>query len=411
MTESSLEAPQAEAPQPDAARPVSPLLSLHGAFAASGLDAGVAEHYGNPMLEQRALSFDRSASADEPLVLVDRSSLGVVRVEGPDRQTWLTSIASQILTGMTAGESREFLLLSPQGRVEYAPSAIEDGEALWLIVEGYQAQPLTDYLNRMKFMMRVEVQNLSDEYAVLESARNPILQDGSVHPALAEGKPLVWEDPWHTPAPGSYRYDEAGDAHPGADYVRFLSIVPRSVLPALAESSDARFAGLWAAEALRIEAWRPRYGTEADDKTIPQELDYTRTAVHFDKGCYKGQETVARVHNLGRPPRRLVFLDIDGSEHTLPAAGSELFVEGKSRPVGRITSVALHYEAGPIALAVIKRGVDSQVPLRAVDGGDFLPDGSPAPATEYAVAQTTVVSPESGEVARRSLAGQDFLKR
>lgn len=411
MTESLFEASQAEVSQPETARPVSPLLSLHGAFAASGLDTGVAVHYGNPMLEQRALSFDRSAQDQEPLVLVDRSCLGVVRVEGPDRQTWMTSIASQILTGMTAGESREFLLLSPQGRVEYAPAAIEDGEALWLIVEGNQAQLLTDYLNRMKFMMRVEVQNLSDEYAVLESARNPILQDGSVHPALAEGKPLVWEDPWHTPAPGSYRYDEAGDHHPGADYVRFLSIVPRAVLPALAESSDARFAGLWAAEALRIEAWRPRYGTEADDKTIPQELDYTRTAVHFDKGCYKGQETVARVHNLGRPPRRLVFLDIDGSEHTLPAVGSELFVEGKSRPVGRITSVALHYEAGPIALAVIKRGIDPQAPLRAVDGSDFLPDGSPAPATEYAVAQTTVVSPESGEVARRSLAGQDFLKR
>ena len=68
------------------------------------------------------------------------------------------------------------------------------------------------------------------------------------------------------------------------------------------------------------------------------------------RGCYKGQETVARVHNLGRPPRRLVFLDIDGSEHTLPAVGSELFVEGKARPVGRITSVALHHEAGPIAL-------------------------------------------------------------
>ena len=130
-------------------------------------------------------------------------------------------------------------------------------------------------------MMRVEVQNLSDKYAVLESARNPILQDGSVHPALAECKPLVWEDPWHTPEPGSYRYDEAGDGHPGAEYVRFLSIVPRSVLPALAESSDARFAGLWAAEALRIEAWRPRYGTEADDKTIPAGAGFTPYAVHF----------------------------------------------------------------------------------------------------------------------------------
>ena len=157
MTESSLEAPQGEVSQPDATRPASPLLSLHGAFAASGLDASVAAHYGNPMLEQRALSFDRSAEAGEPLVLVDRSSLGVLRVEGPDRQNWLTSIASQILTGMTAGESREFLLLSPQGRVEYAPAAIEDGEALWLIVEGNQAQPLTGYLDSMKVMMRVEV--------------------------------------------------------------------------------------------------------------------------------------------------------------------------------------------------------------------------------------------------------------
>lgn len=418
MTESSLEVPQTEVPQPGAARPASPLLSVRGAFAAGGPDEGVAAHYGDPIHEQRALSRDRSAGADEPLVVVDRSSLGVVRVSGPDRLTWLTSIASQILSDMKAGDSREFLLLTPQGRIEYAPAAIEDGEALWLIVEGDQAEPLTEYLNRMKFMLRVEIQNLSDEYAVLETSRDPRGAEG-VHPALAtalagapvEGLP-VWEDPWNTPAPGGYRYDEAGDAHPGADYVRFWTIVPRRALNVLAENREGvRLAGVWAAEALRIEAWRPRYATEVDDKTIPQELDYSRTAVHFDKGCYKGQETVARVHNLGRPPRRLVFLDIDGSEHTLPAVGSELFVEGKARPVGRITSVALHHEAGPIALAVIKRGVDPKAPLRAVDGGDFLPDGSPAPATEYAVAQTTVVSPESGEVARRSLSGQEFLKR
>ncbi len=400
--------------QPEAVS-ISPLLAVQGAFAASGLDEGVAAHYGDPILEQRALARDRSAGEREPLVVVDRSSLGVVRVAGPDRLTWLTSIASQILTDMHPGDSREFLLLTPQGRVEYAPAAVDDGEAIWLMVEGFQAQPLTDYLNRMKFMMRVEVQNMSDEYAVLETARDPRTESG-VHPGLETvlaGTSLrVWEDPWHTPAPGGYRYDEAGEGHPGADYVRFLSIVPRSALNTLAHGLEGiRLAGLWAAEALRIEAWRPRCGTEVDDKTIPQELDYTRTAVHFDKGCYKGQETVARVHNLGRPPRRLVFLDIDGSEHTLPAAGSELFVEGKNRAVGRITSVAMHHEAGPIALAVVKRGVDPSALLRAVDGGDFLPDGSPAPATEYAVAQTTIVSPESGEVARRSLAGQDFLKR
>lgn len=418
MTESLTGPTRPETEQSRTAHLTSPLLSVRGAFAAGGPDEGVAAHYGDPIHEQRALSRDRSAGVDEPLVVVDRSSLGVVRVSGPDRLTWLTSIASQILSDMKAGDSREFLLLTPQGRIEYAPAAIDDGEALWLIVEGYQAQPLTDYLNRMKFMLRVEIQNLSDEYAVLETSRDPRGAE-SVHPALAaalagasvEGL-LVWEDPWNTPAPGGYRYDEAGDAHPGADYVRFWTIVPRGVLNVLAENrEDVRLAGVWAAEALRIEAWRPRYATEVDDKSIPQELDYSRTAVHFDKGCYKGQETVARVHNLGRPPRRLVFLDIDGSEHTLPAVGSELFVEGKARPVGRITSVALHHEAGPIALAVIKRGVNPKAPLRAVDGGDFLPDGSPDPATEYAVAQTTVVSPDSGEVARRSLSGQEFLKR
>ena len=418
MTESLTGPTQPETEQSRTAHLTSPLLSVRDAFAAGGPDEGVAAHYGDPIHEQRALSRDCSAGADEPLVVVDRSSLGVVRVSGSDRLTWLTSIASQILSDMKAGDSREFLLLTPQGRIEYAPAAIEDGEALWLIVEGDQAGPLTEYLNRMKFMLRVEIQNLSDEYAVLETSRDPRGAE-SVHPALAaalagasvEGL-LVWEDPWNTPAPGGYRYDEAGDAHPGADYVRFWTIVPRGVLNVLAENrEDVRLAGVWAAEALRIEAWRPRYATEVDDKSIPQELDYSRTAVHFDKGCYKGQETVARVHNLGRPPRRLVFLDIDGSEHTLPAVGSELFVEGKARPVGRITSVALHHEAGPIALAVIKRGVNPKAPLRAVDGGDFLPDGSPAPATEYAVAQMTVVSPDSGEVARRSLSGQEFLKR
>lgn len=179
---------------------------MSGAFAAGGPDEGVAAHYGDPIHEQRALSRDRSAGADEPLVVVDRSSLGIVRVTGPDRLTWLTSIASQILSDMKAGDSREFLLLTPQGRIEYAPAAFEDGEALWLIVEGDQAESLEEYLNRMKFMLRVEIQNLSDEYAVLETSRDPRGADGVVHPALAaalagasaEGLP-VWEDPWNTP--------------------------------------------------------------------------------------------------------------------------------------------------------------------------------------------------------------------
>ena len=385
---------------------LSPLMQVHGAFSADGPDAGIAAHYGNPLAEQRALARDRGATTGDPVV-VDRSSLGVVRVSGPDRASWLTSLASQILTDMNPGDSREFLLLSPQGRIEYAPAAVEDGQALWLIVEGAQAEPLTDYLNRMKFMLRVDIENMSGEYAVIETARNPRGEQGAIHPGFADA--LIWRDPWTALVEGGYHYSATPDAHPGTDYERYLSIIPREKLATLTEG--AQLAGVWAAEALRIEAWRPRAGTEIDNKTIPQELDYTRTAVHFEKGCYKGQETVARVHNLGHPPRRLVFLDIDGSEHTLPAAGSELFVEGKPRAVGRITSVALHHEAGPIALAVIKRAVDPAAPLRAVDTSEASSDESSTTATEYAAAQTLIVSPEAGEIARKSLAGQDFLRR
>lgn len=402
----STTAPDSPETEPKSIPEPSPLMRVHGAFAAAGIDAAVAAHYGDPLAEQRALAGDRGATGGEPVV-VDRSSLSVVRVSGPDRATWLTSLASQVLTGMNPGQSREMLLLTPQGRIEYAPAVLEDGQALWLIVEGEQGQPLTEYLNRMKFMLRVQIENLSDRYAVVETARSPVVGGHPVHPAFEQA--LVWHDPWPTLAEGGYHYSAAVAEHPGIDYERYLSIIARPNLELL--TSGAQLAGVWAAEALRIEAWRPRYGTEVDAKTIPQEMDYTRTAVHLDKGCYKGQETVARVHNLGRPPRRLVFLDLDGSEHTLPAAGSELFVAGKPRPVGRITSVQLHHEAGPIALAVIKRAVPTDAPLRAVDTGDFNADGTPAAPTEYAAAQTVIVSPDAGEVARASVAGQDFLKR
>jgi folate-binding protein YgfZ len=125
-----------------------------------------------------------------------------------------------------------------------------------------------------------------------------------------------------------------------------------------------------------VNAWRPRAGVDTDHRTIPHELDWMRTAVHLHKGCYRGQETVARVHNLGRPPRRVVFLHLDGSGHTLPEAGAEIRAEAalastgsepapSGRPLGRLTSVARHYTDGPIALAVVKRNTDPSAVLYA----------------------------------------------
>jgi len=124
-------------------------------------------------------------------------------------------------------------------------------------------------------------------------------------------------------------------------------------------------AGSWAAESLRVAAWRPRLGFETDHRTIPHEVDWLRTAVHLNKGCYRGQETVARVHNLGRPPRRLVLLHLDGSEHTLPGPGTPVLPVDGDRAVGQLTTSARHHELGPVALALVKRSLPVDARLTA----------------------------------------------
>lgn len=374
----------------------SPLLSRKGAFGALGPDAGVAAHYGDPNAEQRALA------RKVHLTLVDYSQLGVVTVEGPDRLSWLTTISSQVLTNLDEAQSAELLLLSPQGRIDFWAAAVENDGAVWLITERSAAAELTAYLERMKFMLRVEVTNRTDTHAVLGSTLDTRTVE-SAPAVLREG--IVWQDPWaNGVADGGYTYTQAGVEHPGSGYSWYLTVVPSHQL--LDATEGVALAGSWAADALRIEAWRPRLGNEVDERTIPHELDLMRTAVHMNKGCYKGQETVARVHNLGHPPRRMTFLDLDGSEHTLPRVGTPVFAGEKK--VGYISSVALHHEAGPIALALLKRSVDPASELRAIDDGDFDGDGNPAPATHYACSQTVIVAPDAGQVAGRRNMGDFF---
>lgn len=349
--------------------PKSPLLSRPGAVEAAGPDAGVASHYGEPLREQRALA---NGSA-----VVDLSHRGVVTVSGPDRLSWLNTLSSQQLTQLPPGESTELLLLTVQGRIEFDARVVDDGGTTWLLVEGAEAAPLAEWLNRMKFMLRVEVTDVSGDWAVV----------GSTQPVQEWSALTVWEDPWPNVTPGGYSYSIiTEDQHPGRERPWFEYLVPAAELEATV--ADRQLAGIWAAEALRIAAWRPRWGAETDDRTIPHELDLLRTAVHLSKGCYKGQETVARVHNLGHPPRRLVFLQLDGSQHTLPAAGSD--VMAGDRKVGTVTSVSQHYEMGPVALAVIKRSVAPDETLTVLDGDE-----------PYTAAQEVIVAPDAGQVVGR----------
>ncbi|TBN57661.1 folate-binding protein [Glaciihabitans arcticus] len=324
------------------------------------------QHYGNPLGEQKALAAGTA--------VVDLSHRAVISLTGPDRLSWLDSLTSQSVARLAAGESSETLQLDPNGHVEFAVRLLDDGDAAWLLVDAEEAEPLLTWLTRMRFMKQVEIADRSAEFATIGSLGTPALA-----PAVSHGVPLVWRDPWAAVVAGGHQYALTA-AHPAADWTYSEMLIERS---RLAEAAALPVAGLLALEALRIAAWRPRFATEVDEKTIPHELDWLRSAVHLSKGCYRGQETVAKVHNLGHPPRRLVLLHLDGSDGVLPVAGD--IVATPEKDVGHVTSAALHYELGPIALAVVKRSVDPAAPLAVSTDG-----------IRISAAQETIVPTDAG---------------
>ena len=328
----------------------SPLLSTPGAVAGDAPDAGVAAHYGNPNAEQRALAAG--------LGMTDRSHRGVVRITGPDRLSWLHSLTTQQLEHLGPGQSAEALILSPQGHIEHHLTLTDDGDAVWAHVEPGTAGTLLAFLDSMRFMLRVEPADVTADYAVLTVTGE--LPDGSLP----------------VPAAGT------GTAAALRGAVGTDLLVARPHLQAAATKfADAglTLAGMQAYEALRIAARRPRLGLDTDHRTLPHEVGWIESAVHLNKGCYRGQETVARVHNLGHPPRRLVFLHLDGSEDRLPAHGDP--VRLGETTIGFVGSAARHYELGPIGLALIKRTTPVDATLQAA--------GLPA-------AQEVVVPPDAG---------------
>ncbi|WP_395690725.1 YgfZ/GcvT domain-containing protein [Nocardioides sp.] len=307
----------------------SPLLDLPGAVAADGVDRDVAAHYGSFNTEQRTLERGEG--------FVDLSHRDVVRISGPDRLTWLHSLTTQHLESLAPKAWTGGLILSPQGHVEHAFVGVDDGESFIAHTEPGAGAALVEFLDRMRFMMRVEVTEATDELAVTWRPR-------AVEERLYAGYELV----------------------------------PRDRLTSYAEAAGPA-CGLWAFEALRIARGEPRLGLDTDHRTIPNEVGWIGSSVHLDKGCYRGQETVARVHTLGRPPRRLTLLHLDGSENRLPAIGASLTLDGKV--VGFVGTSARHHELGPIALALVKRTVPLDAQLDV--------EGMPA-------AQEVVVDPEVG---------------
>ena len=297
-------------------------------------------HFGNPMIEQRNLARGKA---------VVRLDLGVIRVAGVDRLEWLHSMLTSDFKNLKPGQSREALLLNVQGHVEQVFHAFDDGEATSLIVPIDRVDALLKWLDRMMFRSKVAIEDVSGQWAVF----------GSV--AELEGVEESWVDPWPNLVLGGARYS----TKVGADWSYREYLVPIAEADKFAAAHGE--AGTDALGALRIAAWRPSLH-EVDERTMPHEVDWMTTAVHLSKGCYRGQEAVAKTHNLGHPPRRLVFLHLDGSEHSLPNRGDEVWVmqpDGtrSERARGIITSVAQHYEQGPIGLALVQRGVPTEAEL------------------------------------------------
>ena len=393
----------------------SPLLTRPGAVASApdDPDQAVPSHFGDPGREQAALTEGRATCA---------LARDVVAVTGPDRLTWLTTLSSQVLTALKPGDGgAEALLLDAQGHITHALAALDDGRTLWLVTEADSGEDLATFLDSMRFMLRVEVAERPDVMALgalgegLEALAQAARDTAPDSPAVSDASDLqsdaaqsgaepqgsligLWRDPWPGVVEGGTSYDVGADRpHPGQGYRGGLVLVPAQSVNAVVEAflaagEERLLAGALAWEALRIEAGRPRRTREADARAIPHELDWLRTAVHLTKGCYPGQETIARTLNLGRPPRRLTVLQLDGLSGDLPQPGAS--VRMGERAVGAVTSVARHHELGPIALALLRRAVPAgdqlTVDITEVDEAT----GETVVVGRVDAAQEPLVSPE-----------------
>lgn len=326
-----------------------------------GVDAGIAWHFGDPLREQRVLATSAG--------VLDRSNRGVLVVPGADRLGWLHTICSQHLSGLADGDSTQALVLSPHGHVEQHWQLTELDGQVWIDVEPGRADETMQYLAKMRFFKRVEPADVSLEWSLL-SLVGPATSD------LLRAAGL--------PAPAVGHAAALPAARAGGGFVRRMSwpstdaadlVVPRASAAAVRESlfaAGAQPVGSWAFEALRVEARVPRLGFDTDHRTIPHEVGWIGSAVHLDKGCYRGQETVARVQNLGKPPRRLVLLHLAGASDELPEPGTPVELAG--RAAGFVGTAVQHHELGPIALAVIKRSLPADAEL-SVDGAAVGVDG------------------------------------
>jgi folate-binding protein YgfZ len=278
------------------------------------------------------------------VVAVERPDLAVLELHGADVLRYLHSVSTQHTADLRPGDATRALLLSPKGKIEFAfRLAVLDARTLLLDTEAEAAEGLAERLARFVF-----------RYDVRVGAPRPgavsLLGPGADGALTAAGLPLPPAGPGRAvliangPVAhcGELGVDLVGEQAPGA-------------LEALERSGVAR-APLEVWELLRVERGVPRWGRELTDDVIAEEAGLLGSHVHLDKGCYPGQETVARVRNLGQVQRRLAGLRFEDPGCSPPSPRTDLVAED-GRRAGQLRSAVRHPDLGVIALAYVRRTV------------------------------------------------------
>jgi len=271
---------------------------------------------------------------------VDRSDRGKLALTGSQAKEFLNGQVTNDVEALTPGHGLYAAFLTHKGKMLGDLRVLDLGDELWLDTERASLQALFDMIRRGKIGFDVELHKRT-------------LQQGLLS--------VVGESPV---AVGPAEHDNARGAIEGIPVVAVRTDVGVDLICGAERLADLRGAlGLpdVDAEVLRVETGRPRYGIDLDDTVIPQEAGLNDRAVSFTKGCYVGQETVARLHYRGRPNRHLRGLRLS----SLVPTGTPLLLG--EREVGRVGSVVDSPRFGPIALALVRREASPGDELSAGD--------------------------------------------
>ena len=387
---------------------------------------GVAWHYGNPLGEQRA--FERSAGA------VDRSHHRVLQISGADTLSWLNSLISQKIDALEPGSTTHGLILDAKGHIEHAFTIVRpqassptctDEPTIYLISEPEVFGALQTYLTQMVFWSAVSVHEADLALITVIGPDTSTVVAHTLEDHHATGTPTT------TTPPGTLSEETITFTDPlvgTEDSVHLL--VPRRVLTDAFTAfikAGAKPTGLMAYEAERVKAVMPEVHADLDSRTVPHEIEAfigtpanaptqlataddgpTASYVHLNKGCYRGQETVSRIQNLGRPPRLLVKLQVDGYSARRPEPG-EAITSGK-RKVGRIGTVVDDCDEGPIALGLVKRSIVEKAIAGGATGGARSAVGTQTTALEVE-GTTLAIDPDTTHLDEAPKAGRQAVDK